>query len=333
MSTLLTRGRIAERSYNLKVWNGRSLRAPAFLRSRADFWSSHAPEWAGVSSHGLKDGQTNEEAVVTNPKVGTIKRQGFRLYVDPDTGEKVPGVTSISGSLPKDFLKWWVAKLTAEAGVDHLGELVGIALRDRGAAVDFLKRAHLRATGGAAERGTKVHEILEELARGGKPRYHPDFKGYVAGFEAFCAEFNPEWLFLEQTVWSEAGYAGSFDAIAEVGPEDARETVLVDFKTTKSGVHADVALQLNAYAHAEWMVTPNNDGGLDRTPMPELDGLAVLHLRPEAWSLVPVALSDEVHEVFLALLAGPVRWTQDVERGVLGAPIAGGDTGFEPLED
>ena len=257
----------------------------------------------------------------------------MRLYVDPETDEKVPGVTSISGQLPKDFLKFWAAKVTAECAVDHLGEVVGIAMKDRTAAVDFLKRAHFRSVGGAAERGTKVHEIVEELARGGSPRYHPEFKGYVAGFQAFCEEYRPEWEYLEQTVWSSEGYAGSFDAIATVHPEGGeRERILVDFKTTKSGVHAEVALQLNAYAFADSIITPNAEGGLDRAPVPELDGLAVLHLRPEAWQLVPVQLSEDIFRTFLALLGGPVRW-KDQERGALGAAIAGGPTGEEPAAD
>jgi len=57
----------------------------------------------------------------------------------------------------------------------------------------------------------------------------------------------------------------------------------------------------------------------------------VLHLRPEAWSLVPVGMSDEIFQVFISLLDGPVRWKHHVEKTALGRPIAGGDTGFDAI--
>lgn len=266
---------------------------------------------------------------MTTPKVGTIKRGGMRLYIDPDTGERVPGVTSISGALPKEGLKYWAAKMAGERAVDNLGEVVGIAMRDRKAAVEFVKSAHTAHTRAASERGTAVHELIERRARGEKVRAHPDYRGYLAGFDAFVREFRPEWHYLEATVWSaEHGYAGSFDAIATLHPEGGEpEKVLIDFKTTRSGVHADVALQINGYAYAGEIVTPNAEGGLDREPMPELDGAAVLHVRPESWSLVPVKLDPDIFECFLALKAGPVRWQRELQSGALGAPVAGGPTG------
>lgn len=271
---------------------------------------------------------------MTTPKIGTVKRSGYRMYVDPDTDEKVPSVTSISGALPKAFLQYWAQKVVAEAAVEHLGEVVGIAMKNPQAAVDFLKGAPRRSTAGASERGTKVHEILELLVAGEEPRVHPEFRGYVKGFKEFVEQFEPEWLYSEETVWSkDYGYAGSFDAIAtvKVPGSDERERVLIDFKTTKSGVHADVALQLNGYARADHILRPADDGGFERIDMPEVDGAAVLHLRPEAWSLVPVALSEEIFDVFISLLDGPVRWERHIKKSALGRPIAGGDTGEDAI--
>ncbi|WP_224768997.1 hypothetical protein [Nocardioides ochotonae] len=103
---------------------------------------------------------------MTQPKINTIKRGGARLYVHPETADKVPGVTSILNMLPKDFLRFWAAKVVAETAVDNLGSVVGLALNDRQGAVDYLKRAPQRDTGQAADMGSAVHDLFERLARG-----------------------------------------------------------------------------------------------------------------------------------------------------------------------
>lgn len=60
---------------------------------------------------------------MTNPVVQTIKRGGSRFYVHPETNAKAPGVTSITGNLPKPFLQYWGQKLVAEEAVDNLGSI------------------------------------------------------------------------------------------------------------------------------------------------------------------------------------------------------------------
>lgn len=251
---------------------------------------------------------------MTAPKVNTIRRGSSRFYVHPETADKVPGVTSVVGMLPKDFLKFWAAKVVAELAVESLGEVVGIALRDPAAAVDFLKRAPQRTTGKAADVGTDVHDLFERMAKGEVVgRVHPDLKPYVEHFQSFLDEFQPEFLFLEETVWSDKHrYAGSFDAIATVGGE----TVVLDWKTTRSGIHEEVALQLSAYRFADYLVRP--DGS--RVPMPKLDGGAVLHVRPEGKSFVPVKCDAEVFEYFLHLRE-VFEWDKGVKSTVIGSPL------------
>jgi hypothetical protein len=251
---------------------------------------------------------------VTTPKVNTIKRGDSRFYVHPETAAKVPGVTSVVGMLPKPFLTFWAAKMVAEYAVDNLGETVGIAMRDRQAAVDLLKGAPRRSTAGSAEVGTAVHDLFERLAKGETVgRVHPDYRSYVEHFEEFLAEFEPEFLFMEETVWNgTVGYAGSFDAIAKIGGE----TLVLDWKTTKSGVHAEVAIQLASYRHAEYLVRPDGT----RVPMPKIDGGAVLHVRPEGWGLYPVRCDEEIFE-FQKHLREVFRWDKEVKDTVVGNPV------------
>lgn len=253
---------------------------------------------------------------MTTPKVPTIKRGGSRFYVHPTEKTKVPGVTSVVGMLPKDFLKFWAAKLTAETAVENLGAVVNLALTDPEGAVDYLKRAPMRNTGKAADLGTDVHDLVErEFSGEDIGRIHPDLQPFILGAREFVTEFEPEFLHLERTVWSrEHGYAGSFDIIAKVGDE----IVIIDTKTTRSGVHADVALQLSAYARADFMI----DADGNEEPLPDIDTGAVLHLRPEGWKVVPVSITDDIFEVFLSLL--PVlQWERETKKGVIGKPVAG----------
>lgn len=267
---------------------------------------------------------------MTAPKINTIKRGGSRLYVHPESAEKVPGVTSVLNMLPKPFLKYWASKVVAEKAVEHLGEVVSISLRDPGAAIDFLKRSPDRFTAAAADNGTEVHGIFETLARGETlGRVHPDMKPYIDVFSGFEKQFKPEFLFLEETVWSEThGYAGSFDFIARVTDPGTSEemTVVGDWKTTRSGVHTEVALQETAYANADYIVRP--DGG--RVPIPKLDGGIVVHVAaadkndptsPIVGKVVPLRIDDDLFDVFKALMV-VWEWDRETQKTVLGREIA-----------
>ena len=253
---------------------------------------------------------------MTTPKVSTVKKGGSRFYIHPTSRLQVPGVTSVVGMLPKEFLKFWAAKVTAEAAVDNVGAVVNlVANGDRDGAIDYLKRAHMRSVGKSADIGTDVHDVVERLSRGEQVgRVHPDLQVFVDHFNEFLDIFQPEYLFLEETVWSEThGYAGSFDAIAVI----QGETIIIDNKTTKSGVHAEVALQMAAYANADYIVSADGD----KVPLPTIDGAAVLHLRPEGWNLVPVAITPEVFQVFLNLIP-VVSWERELSRSVVGRPLS-----------
>src|SRR5690606_34277239 len=164
----------------------------------------------------------------------------------------------------------------------------------------MLKRAPDRDTKRAADAGSEAHDLFERIAKGESvPRQHPDVQPFVDHFREFLDVADPDFLFMEETVWSEThDYAGSFDAMATIRANLAvvgGKLLVIDNKTTRSGVHEEVALQLSAYRHADYILRP--DGS--RVPMPKIEGGAVLHLRPEAWQLVPVDCGPEVLELFL----------------------------------
>lgn len=266
-------------------------------------------------------------------KVSTITRGDARYYIHPVTGEKAIGVTSVLNMLPKGFLGPWNAKQVATAAMDMLPELVALGLKgQQQAAIDMLKRTTYRDVGEAAKQGTEAHGFMDDVLHGRKiPRQHPDVEAFITQVRDFVEVVQPKVLHTEQAIWNqELNYSGRFDAILEIDGQ----TVMFDGKTTRSGVHPEVALQLMAYRKAPIILF---DGG-EQVPMPEIDGGLVFHFRPDGWQLVPVSFDTEAMEhlwrVFQALLTVAREWEngapgeQAPKEGVLGAPIlrrAGGE--------
>lgn len=253
---------------------------------------------------------------MTTPKVNTIHRGGSRFYVEPDTGEKVPGVTSILNMLPKPYLKAWAARVVAETAVRDVVALQTLAEADPDGAIDYLKRAPYRDTRNAADTGTGAHDYFERMARGETIDYAevPDeLLPFVEHYDDFLQTVQPEFHFLEETVWSDTHqYAGSFDCFLTIDGEKAWG----DNKTTRSGVHEEVGLQLAAYRFADNILRPDGT----RVPMPKADGGVVIHVRPEGWKVVPVACGEPQFEAFLHL-----RRVFDYDtlekRNIIGKPI------------
>ncbi|MFD8955708.1 hypothetical protein ACFV0W_01940 [Streptomyces anulatus] len=247
--------------------------------------------------------------------------------MDPETAIKYPGVTSIIAMLPKPFLVWWAARMTAEAAVSNLPAVASIAERDEAGAVDYLRNAHSRYTKLRARIGSEAHDLFERMARGEAiGRVHPDLEPYREGFAEFLDVVRPELVRAEDIAWSDShGYAGSFDAILRVrlgedGKPDHQagewHLLIVDWKTSKS-TYPDVALQMAAYAHADKIVAP--DGTSE--PMPEFDGAAVLHITPDGWAFKPVRIDPEVFDIFLTLRK-VFTWDRDISKTVIGRAIA-----------
>ncbi|MFJ1789556.1 hypothetical protein ACIOML_35260 [Streptomyces anulatus] len=247
--------------------------------------------------------------------------------MDPETAIKYPGVTSIVGMLPKPFLVWWAARMTAETAVANLPAVASIAERDEAGAVDYLRNAHSRYTKLRARIGSDAHDLFERMARGEAiGRVHPDLEPYRQGFAEFLDVVRPELVRAEDIAWSDTHqYAGSFDAILRVRlGEDGKpdhvsgewHTLIVDWKTSKS-TYPDVALQMSAYAHADKIIA--SDGTSE--PMPEFDGAAVLHITPDGWAFKPVRIDPEVFDIFLTLRR-VFTWDRETSKTVIGRAIA-----------
>jgi hypothetical protein len=215
--------------------------------------------------------------------------------------EKAMGVTTaLSEGLPKPGLMHWSARVVAQAVYDmDSAELDSLRRGNRDTTVAFLKQMPFKQRAEAAVRGTNVHRLAEKLVHGEVVEVPDALVGYVESAAKFMDEWEIRPLLVERTVASyKYSYAGTFDLIAEV-PDGRR--ILFDYKTGASGIWADTALQLAAYAYADSYLA---EGGVE-IPMSEVgitDAKAVW-VRADDYEVIPLKLDDEVFKAFLAVLS------------------------------
>lgn len=248
---------------------------------------------------------------MTNPKLARSTSTG-RVYTHPLTGETVPSVTTVIGVLNKPALVPWAAKMAAEYADKQWAVLSELSSVER---IDLIKRAHSRRSGSAADLGTAVHDAVDAWCTDRPmPSWAEGVAPFMDQFVDFLEQRKPTFLRNEITVWNRTeGYAGTFDWIADINGK----TTLGDTKTG-SGVYGEVALQLTALARAEFILHPDGT----EEPLPAIDLMGVLHLRPKSWALVPVECSDASWDAFRAAITLR-RWKLETEPNVLGPRLKG----------
>lgn len=245
---------------------------------------------------------TAPKLAVTDPKTGS------RKYRHPITREHVPSVTTvIKGGIPKPALIPWAAKMAAEHAVANWLRLSAVPHEAR---INEIKTAYKEYTEKAADRGDIVHSLIECWSTGQPyPDWPKDVELFVDQFISFMAMERPEFIENEVTVWSNTyGYAGSADFIARI----KGKVVLGDVKTGRR-VYPEVGLQLAALANADFIL--REDGSEE--PLPDIDGLVALHVRPRSWNLIPVYEADACFEAFLAAKR-VMEWERNTSGNVLG---------------
>lgn len=257
---------------------------------------------------------------MTNPRNATTTSRGRTYKWRDETFDSV--TTIIGGGVPKPALKAWGERLVAETAVKKRDIWAPMSAEE---AVDWLKRSPFRETDKAATKGSDIHAWAEAHVLG-QPIAAPseEIAATCDQFKAFIADWQPTFEASEVTVYNrEYGYAGTLDTLVRLDGQ----LYLVDFKTGK-GVYGEVALQLAAYRHAEFMGLPDGT----EAPMPEVDGCAVLHLRPKGYELIPVRAGQAEFRAFL--YAQQIR--DFTARGglgdqALGQPMRPGEAG-DPFE-
>jgi hypothetical protein len=241
--------------------------------------------------------------------VGLARDEKHNYYLDGEG--PIASVTTILGVVDKSGpLIGWAKRITAEAAVKHRAEIAGWvdSFGDDGA-VSMLTKAATVIRDRAANAGSEVHGIAEAIARGQEITVPEELGPFVAAYRGWLERFEPEFLAAEEMVYSHEGYAGTFDAIVRI----AGETWLLDYKTSK-GVYPETAMQLAAYANADFIGRPADP---TRYALPVIEQYGVVHIRPEGAELVPMDV-DGAYAAFLAAKA-LTEWRQG--SSIVGRPV------------
>lgn len=228
-------------------------------------------------------------------------------YIDLDAGgERVSGVTTLTGNgLPKPALLNWAADATAAYAVDNWEKLAALPLSER---LNLMKKGRYETTDKAKAKGTSVHSMAEHLITGERVVIPDGLEGYVNACVKFLDEFDLRAIHVEAVVYSETHrHVGTLDLIGDVRLPDMPEYEhirrdeegfsrgLFDWKTSKSGIFGEVALQLAPYRFSEFLILPDGTA----VDMPEVDFCAGIHLRADGYSCVPLVCDDDVYRDFL----------------------------------
>ena len=274
---------------------------------------------------------------------------------------KVPGVTKILGAgIPKVGLIGWAGSSVAEYVADRLtlkGDhvLADDLVRDLRATAKYpipaglprtkiareLSFAPNRERDAGANKGQKVHDLAHQLAAGATVEVPPELTGYVDAYLDWSRTWEPRLELAERPVLHRGiFYAGTFDlwAILRTATPDPRCAVcghagcmarcLIDYKTGRSGIFGETALQIAAYRYAEVYVDVAGDEQL----MPDVDHCLGVWFRPDGtWETYPITAGPDEFRLFryayelAKWLAGPDLFGLEGEdppvRSVIGPPI------------
>lgn len=230
-------------------------------------------------------------------------------------GVKADGVTTLIGDgTRKKALEAWGIRSVAEYAAAHLDRLVEMQPMGAEAIVAALKQSPYTDRDKAANRGTEVHALAEELIHGREVDVPPELAGHVDSYVRYLDEWQPEPIAVERVCASRQwNYCGTFDAVYRL--RDGR-VVIGDIKTSRSGIFSETALQLAAYRYAEVYVDA------DGTEKPMTD-LGIEHgqglwIRGDDYAVLPIQCDEPVFKAFLHIAYG-ARWMK-ANKNIVGDP-------------
>ncbi|MCI0386201.1 PD-(D/E)XK nuclease family protein [Streptomyces sp. CNQ085] len=256
--------------------------------------------------------------VVPAARPGLHKHSNGRGHWYTLDDRKVPGVTTLIGDgIPKPALINWAAKSVAEYVADNRHAVTQLwDTMPRAQVVAALKGTPYAQRDEAGRRGTEIHRLAERLAHGDEVEVPDEIAPQVDAAVRWLDDWQPRVLISEAPVASRQWwYAGTLDLVVET-PDGTRW--IVDWKSGKSGIWGEAALQLAAYAHAEFYLADDAEH-----PMADLRitrGLGV-HLRPDgtyAAHEVDISAETFTHFTRVAWLA---RINKDMKARLVSEPM------------
>lgn len=176
------------------------------------------------------------------------KNHAYYLRQADGSEVKLDGVTTIlSNGIPKPALVYWAANSTSDYATDHWDELAELPLSKRN---ETLRKSRYAISDEAKARGTEVHDLAERIAHGEEVEVPTEIRGHVESAVKFLDEFEVEVILTETSVFHDrALYGGTFDLLLRSKLFPGR-VILADWKTNRTGIYPETALQLTAYAKA-----------------------------------------------------------------------------------
>lgn len=209
-------------------------------------------------------------------------------------GQKIISVTKVlSLGMPKPALINWAANEAAQLAWEKRDELATASYSDF---IMTVSKAHERKRNTAAVKGTAVHAFGERLVRGERVEGIPDeVSKKVDQYVRFLNEWQVRPVIVERPVCNlTVPYGGTLDLVFTSDLFPGR-VFLGDIKTAK-GVYGDNALQLEAYARADFYIDEHES----EVPMSSL-GITdhvVIHLEDDGYHPVEMERGDAVWAAF-----------------------------------
>lgn len=243
---------------------------------------------------------TNFGRFYSHPASGVPRPTAFGAQVDDDPVRAAhpyspkPSITNIMKMLDKDFLPGYYARLVAEYAIPNLKALQATAEKFGDDVAIGMLKAVPNAPNAAGAVGDEVHAAIECHEKGREIPVLTTItaKRMFAQYLYFRAQRPMELIRSEFTVWSYThGYAGTGDLMLN----DQDGLWIVDAKSGNQ-VHPEVAMQNTAIQQADVILNPEGN----EFPMPEVNVLGVLHVRPMSVKLHRLYRTDEAWKAFLA---------------------------------
>jgi hypothetical protein len=245
---------------------------------------------------------------MTTPALAENVKGRGRHYPHPVTKELVPSVTNVLSVMGKgDVLMRWASKLVAERAMQMKHALPNM---DDSDIVDMLKGVPFARSKRASDRGTDIHDYLEQRMLGYEPpELSDDATPYKDAADAWLDWSAVEVHSTELTVFHPM-YAGTVDWVGQVNDR----WVIGDFKTSKA-IYPEAALQLAAlagcYVQADGSPVPWRDADGEFIGIPEL---VVVRIGVDGFEEQTVADPFGSLRVFFGLLDA---WTWKHEKAYL----------------
>ena len=236
-------------------------------------------------------------SVTTGPKnARTDPDSGLRFYTWQ--GKEYPSVTSIRNlaGMPHKLANWRTNQVIEKAMTEYptLGTMLTTSTPE--VTASWLRRAMNERRDKAADLGKRVHDAAEK--RMPLAKAPADLSPFLLHYYEWMEKSKVEILLAERQVWSPSvGYAGTFDMIGRFPGGDW----LIDLKTG-SGTYPEHAMQLEAYARADFVGEDDIEDAAATAILRGITGRAILHLTPTGWSFSVVPASQETWFAFRGLL-------------------------------